>query len=125
MSIDLTNDNLSLESLDCKLRHNIVRCAIVSGFCPGCTCLQGVGGPVHLNPTHILRVCGPALGRRPRGLWVFGRGRARLPICRRWHVVLFFWVVLFLLMCEVPDEYGTENEDNEANHSPTNDFPER
>src|SRR5258706_9064552 len=34
MSIDVTNDTLSPESMECKLRHNIVRCAIRVGIPP-------------------------------------------------------------------------------------------
>ena len=114
--------------MDCRLRYDIVRCAIRArcvGILPQCTCLYGVEEPVHLNPTHIFRVCRLALWWRAGGIWVPGRESVRLSTRRRWYVVLFSWEVLFLFICEVPDERATENEDNDASQSPANDCPQR
>ena len=114
--------------MDCKLRYNIVRRAIrprCIRIVPRCTWLHCVEEPVHFNPTHILRVCRLVLGRRARGIWVLGQGRVRLPTRRRWYVILFTRGLLFIFICEVPDEDATKNEDNDASQSSANDWPQR
>jgi hypothetical protein len=115
----LTNDTLSLErKLGLNIGRHFTR-ARCGGILRRCTCLPGVGSLVYLSRIWDFGGCALVTGTPVQEMEIDGRERVRPSTCMRIFAVLGFFGVPF--PSDVPAEYPTENEDNGASQSPTND----